>query len=441
MTNSKQICKTLMDYALAEAPTGAKARVIMGESGKKSVGILNGKPQSYDNAQTRSVSLTVYIGQQKASASSEDFSDAALKKLAHETVLMAKATPANKDAMLATKGQYLEDVEKHAEPLDFYDKGPHPDVTELQDMAFAIENAAKATKGVRCKSVNASFNHSETTVLTSEGFNVQLKSTSFVPMVQAIAGEGGTQTTAYSYRVCRHREDLPNMEDIGKEAAEKAAAKQGAKPIPSGQMTILFDREVTPDLLSMFAGAISGMAVDKGTSFLKDSMGQQVFAKGITVTDDPTIPRGLGSDPCDSQGIPSQKLDLVKDGVLQHWLLSMASAKRLGLEPNGRGDGTTNLIMQPGTTSRDDLIKGVEKGLLVTGMIGHSSNLTTGDFSRGAEGYLIENGKITQPVHEVTIAGNLKDMFLNMTPADDLKLDLSVAAPTVRIEGMMVAGK
>ncbi len=440
-STSKDICKTLLDYALNEAPTGAKARVVMGESGKKSVGVLNGKPQSYDNAQTRSVSLTVYIGQQKASASSEDFSDAALKKLAHETVLMAKATPANKDAMLAAKGQFLENVEELAKPLDLHDDGPHPDVTELQNMAFALENAAKATKGVRCKSVNTSFNYSTTTVLTSEGFNAQVKSTSFVPMLQTIAGEGGTQTTAYSYRVCRHREDLPAMETIGKEAAEKASAKQGAKPVPSGKMTILFDREVSPDLLGMFAGAISGMAVDKGTSFLKDSMGEQVFAKGITLTDDPTIPRGLGSDPCDSQGIPTKKLDLVKDGKLQHWLLSLASAKRLGLEPNGRGDGVTNLVMQPGTTSRDDLIAGVEKGILVTGMIGHSSNLTTGDFSRGAEGFLIENGKITQPVHEITIAGNLKDMFLNMTPADDLKLDLSIAAPTVRIEGMTVAGK
>lgn len=439
--NSQQLCEQLLADALKYAGTGAKAKVTMGESGKKAVGVLEGKPQSYDEAQTRAITLTVYLGQQKASASSEDFSPEALQKLAAETVAMAKATPPNKDAMLAQKGQFMENVADEAAKLDLYDNSPHPSVTHLQDMAYALEVAAKSVSGVRCKSVNTSFNYATTTVLTSEGFYAQVQSTSYVPMVQTIAGTGATQTTAYGYRVCRHRDDLPDMAKIGREAAEKATAKQGAKPIPSGKMPIVFDREVSPDLLGMFASAISGMAVDKGTSFLKDSMGKQVFAKGITLTDDPLLPRGLGSDPCDSQGIPSEKLDFVQDGILQHWLLSLASAKRLGLTPNGRADGVTNFYMQKGKISRADLIAGIKKGLLVTDMIGHANNLTTGDFSRGASGFLIENGKITQPVHEITIAGNLKDMFLNMTPADDLKLDFSIAAPTVQVEGMMVAGK
>jgi len=439
--NSNQICDFLLNEALKTAGSGAKAKVTMGESGKKAVSVLEGKPQSYDEAQTRAITLTVYLGQQKASASSEDFSAEALQKLAAETVAMAKATPPNKDAILAQKGQFMEDVASAAAKLDLYDNSPHPNVTQLQEMAYALETSAKSVKGVRCKSVNTSFNYSTTTILTSEGFQAQVKSTSYVPMLQTIAGAGNTQTTAYGYRVCRHRQDLPDMAKIGLEAAEKAAAKQGAKPIPSGKMPILFDREVSPDLLSMFASAISGMAVDKGTSFLKESMGKPVFAKGITLTDDPLIARGLGSEPCDSQGIPAEKINFVENGVLQHWLLSLASAKRLGLQPNGRADGVTNFYMHGGQTTRKDLIASVKKGLLVTDMIGHSINLTTGDFSRGASGFLIENGQITRPVHEITIAGNLKEMFLNLTPADDLRLEFSIAAPTVRVDGMMVAGK
>lgn len=440
--NSKQICKKLMDYALEAAGEGAMAEVALSEGSKKSVGILGGKPQSYESAKSRGISLTVFIGTKQASASSENFNDAALKTLAEETAEMARFTPENRDAFLAKPGQFITDADARAKALELADdKASEMTVTDLQKIAYGMEKAALAVEGVtKCKTVEVKTSEGTMTIMTSEGFEASVPSTSYVAFLNVLAGKGSEQTSEFGFEVRRHFKDLPDLEKLGRETAEKAVEKVGAKPIKSGRMPVVFDKDVSGDLLDMFASAISGMAVDKGTTFLKDAMDEKVFADVVTIVDDPTIPKALGSDPCDADGIASEPLTLVEGGVLKTWLLSLASAKRLGLAPNGRADGTTNLYMKAGTTSRDELIGGIERGFLVTGMIGHSLNLTTGDFSRGAEGFLIENGKITKPVSEVTIASNLKDMFLNMTPADDLEMEMATNAPTVLIKEMTVAG-
>lgn len=442
MMNSKDTCKKLMAYALEAAGEGAQAEVVMSEGSKKSVGVLVGKPQTYESAKSRGISLTVFIGTKQASSSCENFTDDALKTLAEETAEMARFTPENRDAFLAKPGQFITDVEARAKALDLADETARElSVKDLQDMAYKLENAALSVEGAkRCSAVEVKTNSGHITIMTSEGFEACVPSTSFIIHLNVLAGEGDDQTSEGDAAVKRHFDDLPDLEKLGRETAEKAVKKVGAKPLKSGRMPVVFDREVAAELLDMFSGAIAGMAVDKGTTFLKDAMNEKIFSDLVTIEDDPTIPRALGSDPCDSDGIESTPLTLVENGVLKHWLLSLASAKRLNLEPNGRGDGTTNLYMKPGKAKRDDLLASVERGFLVTGMIGHSLNLTTGDFSRGAEGFLIENGKITRPVSEVTIASNLKDMFLNMTPADDLEMEMATNAPTVLVKEMTVAG-
>ena len=441
MENMK-ICEKLMAYALKAAGEGAHAEVILSEGTKKSVGVLGGKPQSYDSASSRGISLTVFIGLKQASSSSEDFSDKALKILAEETTEMARFTPENKDAFLAKPGQFITDVAARAKALNLADESAKEfSVTDLQNMAYKLENGALSVEGAtKCSAVEVKTNTGYVHILTSEGFKASVPSTSYVVFLSVLAGEGDDQTSDGDVSVKRHFSDLPDLEKLGRETAQRAVKKVGARPIKSGRMPIVFDKDIAPELLDMFAGAISGMAVDKGTTFLKDAMGEKVFSDAVTIVDDPTIPKALGSDPCDSDGIASTPLTLIENGKLKHWLLSLASAKRLGLEPNGRADGTTNLYMKPGNIGRDDLISGIKHGFLVTDMMGHSLNLTTGDFSRGAEGFLIEDGKITKPVSEVTIAGNLKDMFLNMTPADDLEMEMATNAPSVLVKEMMVAG-
>ena len=439
---SMEICKNLMTYALEEAGDGAEVEVILSEGNKKSVGVLDGKPQTYDCAASRGISLTIIINYKQASCSSEDLSDEALKTLAQETAKMAHFTPENRDAFLAKPGQFITDAEARAKALNLADETAREfSVEDLQNMAYTLENSALSVEGVtKCSAVEVKTNTGTVHVLTSEGFQVCMPSTSYVVFLSVLAGEGEDQTSDGDMGVKRHFSDLPDLEKLAREAAQKAVAKVGARPINSGKMPIVFDKEIAPELLDMFAGAISGMAVDKGTTFLKDAMGEKVFSDAVTIVDDPTIPKALGSDPCDSDGIASDPLTLIENGELKHWLLSLASAKRLGLTPNGRADGTTNLYMKPGNTTRRDLFAGIKYGFLVTDMMGHSLNLTTGDFSRGAEGFLIEDGQITKPVSEVTIAGNLKDMFLNMTPADDLEMEMATNAPSTLIEEMTVAG-
>ncbi len=438
--NDKQICESLIGF-VKEIAADAEVTAVISETGDKTINVMAGNPQFFENSTIKKVVLTVMINQQVGGAFSEDLSTEALRTLATETVAMALAAPANKDAIIATDGEYMTDATARAETLDLFDTTTNLDVAKMQEMAITMENAALAVAGVtKCSTSRVAFKFSHTTIVTSAGFEVSTSDTCYMAVVSVIAGDGDTQTEHYSYDSKRHLADLEDMAAIGKKAGEGAVAKQGAVQIPSGNMPVVFDHTIAPQLLTMFAEAINGMAVAKGETFLKDSIFQPVFAEGITIVDDPTIPRGLGSTPCDKQGVESEPLTLVSDGILQSWLLGLASAKRLGLTSNGRSGGTTNLHMQAGNTSRDELIAGIEYGVLITDMLGHSSTLSTGDFSRGASGFLIENGKVTTPVDEITIAGNLKDMFLNMLAANDLKMDGDVNAPTVKVASMAVAG-
>ena len=254
----------------------------------------------------------------------------------------------------------------------------------------------------------------------------------------------------YDWATAVHLEDLPEPEEIGRRAGEQAVKRLGPRKVETAQVPIIYDPRVSEAIPTHLAGAINGAAVARGTTFLKNKMGEQVMAKGLTIIDDPLRRRGLRSKGFDGEGIATKRRALIEDGVLKTWVLDLRSARQLGLKTTGnasRGTSSpptpsaTNLHLEAGTISRDDLIKGVEQGFYVTEMMGRGINIVTGDYSRGATGFWIENGEIAAPVSEVTIAGNLQDMFMQMTPADDLVFRYGTNAPTVRVDGMTVAGK
>lgn len=253
----------------------------------------------------------------------------------------------------------------------------------------------------------------------------------------------------YDYSSARYSADLRKPEDVGKRAGERAIARLNPRQVSSQKVPVVFDQDSASGLLGHFAGAISGASIARGVSFLKDKMGANIFTPGIDIIDDPHRIRGLRSKPFDGEGVGNAKQLLIENGVLKCWLLDTASARQLGLTSNGhaaRGTGgppspsTTNLYMAPGKLSHDELIADIKQGIYVTELMGFGVNGVTGDYSRGAAGFWIENGKIAYPVSGVTIAGNLKDMFRNLTPANDLEFRHGTNAPTVRVEGMTLAG-
>jgi PmbA protein len=287
------------------------------------------------------------------------------------------------------------------------------------------------------------------TLATSEGFLGGYAGTSRSLSVSVIAGEGTQMERDYAYATARHRDDLEKAEDIGRRAAERALKRLNPRKVGTQSLPVVFDPRVGPSLVGHFAGAISGTSIARGVSFLKDRMGQKVFAEGVSIIDDPHRLRGLRSKPFDGEGVANRRQTLIDNGVLTTWLLDSASARQLGLQTTGhasRGTGgppgpsATNLYMAAGHVSPEDLLAGVKSGLYVTELIGQGVNSVTGDYSRGASGFWIENGELAYPVSEITIAGNLKDMYLNLTPANDLTFRYGTDTPTLRLEGMTIAG-
>jgi len=284
---------------------------------------------------------------------------------------------------------------------------------------------------------------------TSTGFARGFLTSGYGCSASVIAGTGAGMQRDYAYHSTRHLADLEDAEAIGRRAAARAVARLNPGKLPSGPMPVVFDPRVGTSLIGHLAGAITGAAIARRTSFLLGKLGERIFAPGITIRDDPHRPRGLRSRAFDGEGLPTNATDIVADGTLTTWLLDSASARQLGLAPTGHatrggsgapGAGTSNLYLEAGSVSVDDLIADITLGVFVTELIGQGVNGVTGDYSRGASGYAIRNGKLAEPVAEITIAGNLKDMFLNLAAADDLEFRRAMDVPTLRIDGMTVAG-
>lgn len=437
----------LLDWLLAEAKRqgaeAADAVVFSGLSG--GVSFRMGKLEDVERSETRDLGLRVFIGHRQAAVSSTDFSRDALSRAAERAVAMARLAPEDPYCGLAPR----EWLAKNWPALDLADPD-EPSSQRLVEMARACEGAALAVPGItNSEGAGAGFGRSAMALATSEGFRGHNAGTSCSVSVSVVAGEGTNMERDYDYHSVRFTADLEDPELVGRRAAEKALKRLNPRKVSSQKVPVIYDPRVSGGLIGHLVGAITGTAVARGTSFLKDKMGEQIFASGITISDDPHRPRGLNSKPFDGEGVANKKTDLVRDGVLQTWLLNCASAKQLKLKTTGhasRGTGgppgtsTTNLFMAAGKISRAEMLAGIKQGFYVTELIGMGVNGVTGDYSRGAAGFWIENGQFAYPVSEVTIASNLKDMFKQMVPASDLEFRYGTNAPTVLIETMTLAG-
>lgn len=408
-----------------------------------SVSVRLGKVEGTEASESDDVSLRVFVGQRSASVSANAASDAAA--LAERAVAMAKASPEDPHQRLADEALLARDIRD----LDLFDATEIP-ADRLREDALAMEEAALAVDGVTNSSgAGASAGMGGMVLATSHGFLGQYMASRFSRSVSVIAGEGTGMERDYEYSSRLHFADLDPVAAIGRKAGERVVKRLGARKAKTGPVTVVFDPRVARGIAGHLAGAINGASVARKTSFLRDMMGRQVASSAITVTDDPLKPRGQSSRPFDGEGVEGAALTMVDKGVLNHWFLSTSAAHELGLVTNGRGvrasssvsPSSTNLAIEPGSQTPQELISSLKSGFYVTEVFGQGVNMVTGEYSRGASGFWIDNGELAWAVAEVTIAANLKDMFLNMVPASDLDRNFGTAAPTLLIEGMTLAGE
>lgn len=392
------------------------------------------------------IGLRLFVGKRSASVSSSDLSTDALGALVERAVAMAREAPDDEFAGLAPADRLLTGDAIHIDG----DDGADPAPAELKERALAAEETARAIAGVtNSEGAGASAGRTLMALATSTGFARGFVTSGYGCSASVIAGEGAGMQRDYAYHSARYLSDLEASEEIGRRAGERAVKRLNPGKLASGPMPVVFDPRVGSSLIGHLAGAITGAAIARKTSFLLGKRGERIFAPGITIRDDPHRLRGLRSRAFDGEGLPTAPIDIVADGVLQTWLLDSASARQLGEQPTGHatrggsgapGAGTSNMFLEAGTVSVADLIGDITLGVFVTELIGQGVNGITGDYSRGASGYAIRNGQLAEPVAEITIAGNLADMFLALTPADDLEFRRAMDVPTLRIDGMTIAG-
>jgi len=447
MTRAAKDSQAILDAVLAAAKkAGADAAdALFVEGVSSSVSYRLGKLEDVERAESYDLGLRVFVGARVAIVSSTDFSADALAALPTRAVAMARLAPEDKFAGLAPTDR----LAKSWPDLDLADAA-EPAADRLIELARAVEGAAMAVPGVtNSEGGGASFSRNAVALATSTGFHGRYAGTSHGIGVAVLAGEGTGMERDYDHDSARHAGDLRGAEEIGRAAGEKAVRRLNPRSMKSQSVPVVFHPDEAGGLLGHFAGAISGASIARGVSFLKEKMGQAVFAPGIRVIDDPHRVRGLRSKPFDGEGVANARRALIEDGKLTSWLLDCASARQLGLETTGhasRGPGgppspsITNLYLEAGAASVKELIGDIKQGFYVTELMGMGVNNVTGDYSRGAAGFWIENGEIAFPVSEVTIAGNLLDMFARLVPASDLVFRHGTNAPTVRIDGMTLAG-
>jgi len=406
-----------------------------------------GAIEKLERSESRDLGIRVLIGHKQAIASSTDLGAEALDALVARAVTMARAVPEDPYCGLAAPERLAREVPSD---LDICDpEEPTPET--LIARARAAEDAARAVPGVtNSEGAEASWSRTEVALAGSNGFSGRYAISRHGIGVSVLAGDGLEMESDYDYVTRVHGADLTPAEEIGRSAGEKAVRKLGPRKVGSARVPVVYDRRVAGSILGHLAGAINGAAIARGTSFLKDRMNGMIFPEGIAIVDDPHRKRGLRSKAFDGEGVANGRRDVVAAGRLTTWLLDLRSARQLGLESTGhaaRGTSAppapaaSNFYMAPGAESRDALIAGIDSGLYVTELIGFGVNAITGDYSRGAAGFWIEKGVLTYPVSEITVAGNLNDIFAHLTPADDLEFRYGTDAPTLRIDGLTVAGR
>ncbi len=404
-----------------------------------------GENEGVERAEAAELGLRVFVGARQAVVSTTDLGAGARDGLVARALAMAKAVPEDPHCGLPDSDRMAA-----APPaLDLADDA-EPASEDLLAAAAAAEDAARAVPGVtNSEGAEASWRRGSVALAASNGFAGGYESTRFGLVASVIAGSDTAMERDYEYHTARHREDLDSPQDVGRRAGERAVNRLGARKQPSGRVPAVFDPRVSGGFVRLLASLISGAAIARGTSCLRDKRGETVFAPAVTVIDDPHRARGLSSRPFDGEGVVGGRLAVVDAGVLTGWLLDSRTARQLDLATTGhatRGPagtpspGPSNLYMAAGGESREALLASVESGFYVTEMMGMSFNPTTGDYSRGAAGFWIDKGRLAWPVNEMTVAGNLLEMFRAMTPADDLRFRYGLDAPTLRVDGMTVAG-
>lgn len=434
----------------AKAQGASAADILVIDNTHQSMRQRLGQQETLEHAASTGVGLRVLVkgrgGLRQAIVSSNDVRKQTLDQLVERGVAMAKVAPVDPFACLAPKAR----LAKAIPDLGIADPKT-PSMAELSALASEAEAAALAVKGVtNSDGADVYFGRNHVALYTSDGFHGGYESTSASVSVSVIAGKGENMETDYEYAVSRMFGGLGDPVKLGKGAGKRAVGKLKAQKVSTCQVPVIFEARVARSLLSAFASAINGAAVARGATFLKSKMGEQIFADTIEIIDDPLMIGGVSSRPFDGEGVAGKKRKLVKGGVLQSWLLDARSAKQLKLRTTGhatRGVGSppspghSNLYMKKGKVSLKNLIGGIDKGLYITDAFGMGVNGITGDYSQGAGGFWIENGKLAYPVSEVTIAGHLLEMFKALTPANDLKFLYGTNCPSLRIDGMTIAGK
>lgn len=415
-------------------------------SASESIQVRLGKLEDVERSEGEHIGLRAFVGKRSASIGSSDLSDAALAELAQRAVDMARAAPEDAYAGLApaellTSAPFPE--------LDLIDAG-EPGPEDLRAAALEAEDAALAIAGItNSEGGGASAGTGIFALATSHGFAGAYRSTSRGFSATVVAGEGAAKQRDYAYRQARHREDLIAPREIGRLAGERAAAKVNPGRLPSGPMPVVFDPRIGGSLIGHLIGAMSGPAIARRASFLLDRKGEQLFAGEVTIAEQPHLVRGLRSRPFDGEGLATRARNLVEQGRVTGWLMDCAAARQLGEEPTGhasRGHGgapgvtTGNLHLAAGRVTPAELMADIADGVYVTELFGQGVNGVTGDYSRGASGFRIVNGEVAGPVAEFTVAGNLVEMFAHLTPANDLEWFRAINVPTIRIDGMTIAG-
>ncbi|MEQ1726404.1 MAG: TldD/PmbA family protein [Sphingopyxis sp.] len=408
-----------------------------------SVNVRLGALEDVDHSEGSGLSLRLFIGTRSATLSTADTSVVALDKLVERAMAMARHAPENPWGGLAPQ-ELLATGE--LPELDLIDKGPGPAPEALHELARAVEDASLSVAGVtNSEGGTAAYSRSSHAMVTSHGFARAASTTGFSLSASVIAGQGDSMQRDYDWHSARHASDLESAEHIGQSAGKRAVARLNPGTLPSGAMPILFDPRVSGSLFGHLIGALAGGAIAKGRSFLIGREGAMLFPEAITLWDDPHRPRGTRSRSFDGEGLPTRGSALIDHGIIAPWLCDAASARQLGRAPTGHASGgggvtTGNLALEPGAVTRASLMADIRHGVLVTELIGQGVDILTGDYSRGASGWLIVDGAIAGPVSGFTIAGNLMAMFADLAAADDVDRRYSAHMPTLRTDVMTVAG-
>ena len=404
-----------------------------------------GRIEHLERTEGQDIGLRVFVGRAAAIVSSSSTDPGGFAQLAERAVAMARVVPEDAFAGLAHNWAMPEDVGV----LDLADAA-EPEIETLIARAAAAEEAGLAVQGItNSDGGEAGYSRTQIALMTSAGFSGAYTRSGHSVSVTVMAGLGTEMQRDYDYSSAAHAEDLEDPGVLGRRAAERAIARLNPVRPGTARVPVVFDPRVSGGLVGHFLGAINGAAVARGTSFLKDRLGDQVFARGITISDDPRRVRGPRSRTFDGEGVATRARDLVEDGRPATWLLDTRSARQLGLVSTGhaaRGTGgppspgATNVYLHAGTVTPAALMADIREGLYVSELMGPGVNGLTGDYSRGAAGFMIRDGQLAEPVAEVTIAGTLQQMFAELTPANDLTFRRGVDAPTVRVGAMMMAG-